>query len=190
MARKPPKPSDAVTLARPGRTFIQTDRATHEAWAKLMSENNTSARLMHVLCAQMDDGTNAVVVSQRTLAKLMGVTDRTIRTALKPLVDGLWIQVVQIGQTGSVNAYVLNSTVAWTRSRNDLRLSTFHARVIADATDQARGTPVTPVTGKLRTVPLLHSGDELLPSGQGLPPPSQPSLLGLEPSPPIRKGRR
>src|SRR5428012_7874 len=81
-----------VTLARPGRQFVQTERATHEAWARLILQNNRSAQLMHVLCSQLDDATNAVVASQKTLAKLMGCSDRTVRNALTPLIEGQWIQ--------------------------------------------------------------------------------------------------
>ena len=168
-----------VTLARPGRQFVQTERATHEAWARLILQNNRSAQLMHVLCSQLDDATNAVVASQKTLAKLMGCSDRTVRNALTPLIEGQWIQVVQLGMSGSVNAYVINSTVAWTKPRDDLHLSAFHAKVIADAADQSKET--LEMTGKLRTVPLLYPGETQLPTGPGLDPPAQPSLEGLEP---------
>jgi hypothetical protein len=175
-----------VTLARPGRAFIQTERATHEAWARLILTNNRSAQLMHILCAQLDDTTNAVVISQKTLAKLMNCAERTVRNALQPLIEGHWIQIVQIGQAGTVNAYVVNSSVAWTKGRDDLHLSSFHARVIADADDQKAGT--VEMTGKLRTVPLLYAGETALPSGEGLPPPFEPSLPGLEPDfPSFRK---
>jgi len=174
----------AVTLARPGRTFIQTERATHEAWAQLTLANPKSAQLMHLLCAQLDDTTNAVVISQKTLAKLMKCTDRTIRTALTPLVDGHWIQSIRLGTTGTVNAYVINSRVAWTKGRDELHMSSFHARVIADANDQLPG--VVEEIGKLRTMPMLyHPGERQLPIGAGLPPPSEPSLPGMEPDLPF-----
>jgi hypothetical protein len=172
-----------VTLPRPGRMFVQTERATHEAWAKLTFAHPKSAQLMHWLCAQLDDTTNAVVISQKTLAKLMGCTDRTVRSALTPLVSGHWIQCLRLGVTGTVNAYVINSRVAWTKGRDDLHLSIFHARVVVDAADQAAG--VIEEIGKLRTVPLLYHSEEQLPGGPGLPPPFEPSLPGLEPEPPV-----
>lgn len=183
--RPPEHSATHVTLARPGRTFIQTERATHEAWARLILASNRSAQLMHILCAQLDDTTNAVVISQKTLAKLMNCTERTIRNSLQPLINGHWIQVVQIGQAGTVNAYVVNSTVAWTKGRDDLHLSSFHARVIADAEEQKPGT--VEMTGKLRTVPLLYPGELQLPTGAGLPPPSEPALPGMEPDLPARR---
>ena len=167
-------------MARPGRTFIQTERATHEAWANLILASPKSAQLMHLLCAQLDDTTNAVVISQKTLAKLMKVTDRTIRNALAPLVSGHWIQVVRLGSTGSINAYIVNSRVAWTKGRDELHLSTFHARVIADADDQLPG--MIQEIGKLRTLPLLYPGESQNPVGEGEPPPSQPIFKGLEPA--------
>lgn len=170
--------SSHISLARPGRQFVQTERQTHEQWAKLILQNNRSAQLMHVLCAQLDDTTNAVVIGQKTLAKLMGCSERTVRNALQPLVDGNWLQVVQIGCAGTVNAYVVNSTVAWTKGRDELHLSAFHARVIADGADQSPKTVA--MTGKLRTVPLLYPPEEALPDGPGEPG-AQISIPGFEP---------
>jgi len=173
------KPMSAkITLPRPGRQFVQTDRATHEAWAKLIMKNIRSAQLMHVLCAQMDDTTNAVVITQKTLANIMGCSVRTVRNALSPLIEGRWLQVVQLGHAGTVNAYIVNSAVGWTKGRDELHLSAFHARVIADAKDQNPETVA--MTGKLRTLPLLYPPEEALPAGEGEPG-AQVALPGFEP---------
>lgn len=160
---------------KPGH-WVQTERKAHEAWANLIARKPRAAQLLHHLVAQMGHQ-NAVVVSQKILAQLMGVTDRTVRTAIADLVLENWVQVVRIGK-GKEAAYVVNDRVAWGQARDQLRLSTFSATVIADLDDQSHGTLDHP---DLRRIPTLYPGERQLPSGAGLAPPSQPALDGLEP---------
>lgn len=139
----------------------------------------TASAVLHQLVAHMGPQ-NAVIVPQKVLAQMLGVTDRTIRTAIADLAAERWIQVVRIGK-GKEAAYVINDQVAWGQSRDQLRLSAFSATVIADAEDQdsltVDGTP-------LRRLPTLYPSERQLPSGPGLEPPSQPFLDGMEPDMP------
>ena len=158
------------------RSWVQTDRRTHELWAALSLKSPRSAQLMHLLCAHVGSH-NAVVIGQKTLAKLMGCTDRTVRTALTPLVKGNWLQVVQVGVAATVNAYVINDRVAWTESRDKMvRLSAFSAIVIADAEDQPKQQRETP----LLRLPIIYPPEEAFPHGEGEPG-AQMILPGLEP---------
>jgi hypothetical protein len=154
--------------------WVQTERAAHEAWAGLIARKPRAAQLLHHLVAQMGHQ-NAVVVSQKVLAQMMGVTDRTVRTAVADLVLENWLQVVRLGK-GKEAAYVVNDRVAWGQSRDQLRLSTFSATVVADFDDQDEDFP--PVN--LRRIPTLYPGERQLPGGAGLAPPSQPALDGME----------
>ena len=96
----------------PARSFwVQTERAAHEAWAKLAIESPRASALMHLLVANMG-AQNAVVISQKLLAQMMGCHERTVRRAAAELAASNWIQIVQVGAAGSVNAYVVNSVVA------------------------------------------------------------------------------
>jgi replication protein len=133
--------------------------------------------LLHHLVAQMGQQ-NAVVVSQKTLAKLMGVTDRTVRSAITDLVAERWISVVKLNGPGTVSAYVVNDRVAWGQPRNQLRLSVFSAAVVADFEDQEEA-----LLGHsdLRRIPVLFPGERQLPTGDGEDPPSQPALPDMEP---------
>lgn len=163
--------------------WVQTERRAHEAWANLIAKKPRAAQLLHHLVAQMGHQ-NAVVVSQKVLAQLMGVTDRTVRTAVADLVAGNWIQLIRIGK-GKEAAYVVNDCVAWGQAREQLRLSVFSATVVADLDDQ---DPQTLEHKELRRIPTLYPGEQQLPSGPGLPPPSQPSIDGLEPELPTLGG--
>ena len=159
------------------KTWVQTERAAHEAWAGLIARAPRAAMLLHHFVALMGEK-NAVVISQKTLAKMLGVTDRTVRSAIADLVAQRWISVVKLNGPGTVSAYVVNDRVAWGERRDDLPLSVFSATVVADQEDQ-EGALLG--HGELRRIPSLYPGEMQLPSGPGQEPPSQPNLDGMEP---------
>jgi hypothetical protein len=156
--------------------FVQTDRATHEAWARFSLRRPAASAVLHYLVANVGHA-NAVIIPQKAVAKALGVSDRTIRSAISDLAEGNWLQVVRIG-AGRECAYVLNDRVAWADKRDNLRLSRFSAQVIADADDQSPETLEGP---PLHRLPSMFEGEQQLPSGPGLPPTSQPFLPDLEP---------
>lgn len=165
---------------KPGQ-WVQTERKAHEAWANLIGRKPRAAALLHHLVAQMGHQ-NAVMVSQKTLAKIMGSSLDTVKRALRDLEAERWIQVVKMNGPGTVAAYVINDRVAWGQSRDQLRLSVFSANVVADAEDQ---DPLTLEHSDLRRIPTLFPGEMQLPSGAGEPPPSQPAFEGMEPDLPV-----
>ena len=169
------------TATHKGR-WVQTERAAHEAWAALIAKAPKAAQLMHILTARVGEH-NAVIISQKNLMRLAGQSRRTVQRALTVLEDDNWIEVRQVGQTGTINAYVINDRVAWSGKREGLRYSLFSATVVLSDEDQ----PDRDQLGNkkpLRRLPSLFRGEQQLPSGEGLPPPSQPSLPSLEPEVP------
>lgn len=157
-------------------TWVQTERAAHEAWAQLVRTNGRAAALLHVLVANMDSQA-AVVASRATLAQLVGYSEATVKRAVADLRADRWIEVVQLGGKGGVNAYVVNSRVAWADSRDKLGRAVFRATVVTTKAEQTDGID----TSALRQIPTLYPGERQLPSGPGAEPPSQPALDGLEP---------
>lgn len=163
--------------------WVQTDRGSHEAWAKMVVESPRAAALLHHLISRMDS-LNAVVISQDLLAKIMGVHVRTIARAIKDLTTGGWVEVIRLGK-GRECAYVVNSRVAWSQKRENLKYSIFHAVVVADHDDQE---PDLLEQGALRPLPPLYQGERQIPTGAGEPPPSQPAFDGFEHDLPTRGG--
>lgn len=160
------------------QTWVQTERAAHEAWGHLIAKSPRAAQLMHHLVAQMDQSA-AVVASYSTLAAICAYSVATVRRAVDDLKADHWIQVVQIGGKGGANAFIVNSRVAWAAPRGTLPLAAFSARVLSVATEQDDFTLSGP---DLRRIPTLVSRTERqLPTGSGQEPPSQPSIEGLEP---------
>lgn len=158
-------------------TWVQTERKAHEAWAILIGSKPKAAQLMHLLVANMDRK-GAVVASQKTLAEMMGCSVATVKRSLKALTDDNWLDVARIGsERGGVNAYLVNRRVAWADKRENQRYAAFDARIIVSASEQDPAT--LEATEPLRQLPQL--GETQLPTGDGVDPPSQPSLDGMEP---------
>jgi hypothetical protein len=170
-------------MNKPKKEWVQTELKAHEAWSNLIAKAPMAARLMHFLVARMNTSTNAVVASQATIGELLGGEEKpvhrnTIRRAINALEKDKWIETVQIGGKGGALAYVVNDRVAWGRERAKLRYSRFSAEVIVSSSEQT-----LPIDGRepLRQLPAIAGNESQLPAGEGLEPPSQPSLEGMEP---------
>lgn len=152
---QPASPQDtsraAHVRARGRSSWVQTERSAHEAWAQLAVRSPRASALLHVMIARMGNG-NALVISQKTLASLMSCHERTVRRSVAELVEENWIQAIQIGQAGSVNAYVINSAVAWGQRRDELHMAVFTATVVASAEEQKDASSYK----ELRKVPLIY----------------------------------
>lgn len=168
----------ALPEREPSGHFVQTDRAAHEAWMQLTLQAPKASAVLHLLANRVGEH-NAVVASYPTLAEISGLSVSTIRRAIAALVEGNWIEVRRLGPSSTVNAYVLNDRVVWTRARNDLRYSLFSATVITSETEQ-EDREALGRQERLRQLPRL--GEQQMPSGSGLPPVSQPFLSGMEPA--------
>lgn len=175
---------ESLPEKKPSGSWVQTERKAHEAWAMLMRESPNAAMLMHILVARVGPN-NAVVSSQKTLAALMGRHVNTVKNALRVLRDKNWLEVRQIGDRGTVNAYVINDRVAWTGPRDGIRYSLFSASVVL-ADDEQPDREALGNLEPLRKIPALFAGEAQLPSGSGLPPISQPFLEGMEPDLPAK----
>jgi len=158
-----------------GSRWVQTDRKAHEEWGRLAIKRPAAAAVLHHLIALMQHK-NAVVVSQKTLAAMIGITDRSVRAAIADLEAQNWVQIIRIGK-GRETAFVVNDRVAWGEARANLRLSTFSAEIVANCAEQ---TERTLSREHLRKIPTLYPGEHQLPSGPGEAPPSQPFLPDME----------
>lgn len=166
-------------------TWVQTERAGHEAWAALIHKNPRAAQLLHILVAHMDEKA-ALVASHKLLSELSGVSIMTVRRSLAVLAEQNFIQTVRIGsERGGVLGYIVNSRIAWADSRDNLRYASFSARVLVTSTEQTE-----PLDGPaLNQVPHMAPGDLQLPHGPSIPPPAQENIETMLPDlPAIKKG--
>lgn len=166
--KRPPKP----------QAWVQVPRVSLEEWGNLITRSPVAARLMMLLASRVGDH-NAVVVSQPTLAALMGVHVNTVAKATKLLAAERWLEIRRVSGSGSTNAYVLNDRVVWSGPRDGLRYSLFSATVIASDVEQPDREELG-AQAALRRLP--HASEMQIAHGAGLPPPSQPFFDGMEPN--------
>lgn len=176
----PAKPRQVGLTTAPGGTWVQTDRAAHEAWAKLIGTHPRAAALMHVIVGNMGRH-NALVASIPTLQKMMDCSRNTVLRAINVLKEQNWIEVRQIGGAGTANAYIVNDRVAWSGKRDGIRYSLFSAAILISDEEQPDRDKLE-TQAPLKRLPSLYPGERQLPSGDGLPPPSQPFFEGMEPA--------
>jgi len=135
---------------------------------------------MHVIVGNMGRH-NALVASVPTLQKMMGCSRNTVLRAINILKDQNWLEVRQIGGAGTSNAYIVNDRVAWSGKRDGIRQSLFSAAVLVSDDEQPDRDELGS-QAPLKRLPAMYPGEYQLPSGDGLPPPSQPFLSGMEPA--------
>jgi DNA-binding transcriptional regulator YhcF (GntR family) len=157
------------------QTFVQVERHALHDWGHFIMKHQRAGSVLAHMVSLMDKQA-AIVISHKTLAKVCGCGLNTVKRALDDLQKGRWIQVVQVGPTGTVNAYVVNSRVAWCDVRDNKKMALFSARVIADVEDQSEATLSN---DKLRRIPIVHPPEQALPAGEW-PPGAQTQLPGLE----------
>lgn len=168
----------ALPSRKPKDHWTQTPRSAHEAWAALGRKSPLASQIMHLLAARVGEH-NAVVISQGTLAKLAGASRRGVQNAIAILVQDRWIELRQIGERGTINAHVINDRAIWIGSRDGLRYSLFSAMVVVSEEEQPDREELDNLA-PLRELPRLHPDERQLPTGDGLPPPSEPSFPGME----------
>jgi hypothetical protein len=174
------KPRDKVLAiaTAPAGTWVQTDREGHEKWATLTIHNPRASGLLHLMISQMGHN-NALIASQANLARMAGCSVRTLQRSLSALIEHNWVEARQIGASGTVNAYIINDRVAWSGARDGIRYSMFSAAVLV-SDDEQPDLEKLGSQNPLTRIPALFPGERQLPAGNGLPPPSQPSLPMME----------
>jgi hypothetical protein len=119
------------------------------------------------------------------LPRAAGCSIATLKRSLA-LREQSWIQIKQIGPTGTACAYIVNDRVAWTGKRDGVRYGLFSAAVLLSHDEQPDKDKLDTQAPLVR-IPSMYPGERQLPMGPGLPPPSEPPLPGLEPDLPSTK---
>ena len=108
---------------------IETERSTLMARVALMRDFPDAAELLHQIVARCGGGT-ALVASHHTLAKVMKVEGvDAVAAAVSILRNERWIDVLQIGDSPTVNAYIIGARAKWIRTPDNMRSATFNAAV-------------------------------------------------------------
>lgn len=113
---------------------------------------------------------NALVVSQKAMAKELGISLKSVGNSVKLLAAHHFIETIKVGNT---SVYVVNSRVAWQGERG-ARFAAFGADVIAIESEQ--DGPIDDARPPLKSVPQLQSGERVLVGNEPIDPPDQGEL--------------
>lgn len=159
----------AATKNRVQGGYYMMSRAAEKNLRILQRENSSASLVFSVIRENMQIGTNAVTVSNEALAKILGMSTRTIVRATKHLKDNHYVQAIKIGTT---NTYVVNEQVAFAGSAGQ-RKAVFSATVVAHECEQEEGWDQVK---KLKAVPVIYEDERVILGCDELPPPDQQDL--------------
>lgn len=149
--------------------YYMMSRSAEKNLRTLQRENSNASLVFSVIREHMQIGTNAVTISNEALAKIIGVSKRTISRATKHLKEKHYVQVIKIGTT---NTYVVNEQVAFAGSVGQ-RKAVFSATVIAHESEQEKGWNDVK---KLKAIPVIYENERAILDCNDLPPPDQQDL--------------
>jgi len=121
----------AEKLAQKNHGFVQLTRANLGDLRELAIQSITAFEIISYMVEKMNRQ-NAIIVSQETLAKLTGKSLITIKRSIAHLEKHKWLKILKVG---TANAYVINSKIFWTSTREG-RYAAFHAQVITSEAEQ------------------------------------------------------
>lgn len=156
--------------AKKNPPFLQVDKPSINPIRQL-ARRAPAAHQVLLLFVEKMNRTNAIAITQKTLAKILQYDARTIRRAITLLETERWVQIVKLG---TQHAYVVNSKVFWQSTRLG-RFAVFHATIIADEADQTYKAEDWDNI-KLKQVPVLQEGERLIISNSPTEPPDQGEL--------------
>lgn len=169
--------SKIVDVIAPSReTFAMIEKTALFDLDCLMKTDVNAARLIVALVRHLESGSDGVViVSNKGLQEILGVSESTVARALRTLIKGNWIQRMRVG---GAHAIAVNKSVAWVGTRGKMDRAVFSATVIAVRSEQDDHALSAPL---LKQVPMTQEGEHVLAIGNEPEPPAQGMLDGVEP---------
>lgn len=112
--------------------FFQVYNDNVDFLIDMNQENKTALNVFLWIAKNMDDK-NALIVSQEALAKVLGVTTRTIQYAISYLKEKKALDVLK---SGNSNIYALNSKIVWKDDAENKKYAHFTAKVYVVSEEQ------------------------------------------------------
>lgn len=137
--------------------WIQSDKGSHTEMWQLGVKHPTALAVLHYMISRLQRGANGIVISAPALARAMGISERTAKSATAVLKEMKFVQVLKSGNT---NIYIVNSRVAW-QSVRGARYASFNAQIVVDEVEQGRTVEEIDLeNSELIDVPLIEISDD------------------------------
>jgi hypothetical protein len=140
--------------------WLQSDKASHQAMWQLALKHPMALAVLHFMISKLSRGTSGVIISAPAMARQMGISERSAKSATAVLRDA---QFVQILKSGNTNVYIVNSKVAWQGNRG-MRYASFNAQILVDEQEQQKSIEeLVQENGDLIDVPLMEFDEPVEP---------------------------
>ena len=116
----------------PYDNWVQVNKDAYKAEDWLMSKSPIAYRIFKFLINNMD-GYNAVVCSYQVLQEYFGISQDTVRRAIKLLKEKKYVDV---HKSGTSNVYTVNKQIAWNSWGNNFKYAKFGANIIISENEQ------------------------------------------------------
>lgn len=144
---KEPKPGNQM------QGWVQNDKESHSHMWKLGVKHPTALAVLHFMISRLNRGAAGIVISAPAMARAMGISERTAKSATSILRDKKFVQILKSGNT---NVYIVNSRVAWQGPRG-ARHAVFNAQILVDETEQMKTIEELDIeASELVDVPLIE----------------------------------
>lgn len=114
--------------------WLQSDKQAHIKMWQLGIKYPTALAVLHFMISKLSRGANGIVISAPSLARQMGISERTAKSATAILRDTKFVQILKSGNT---NVYIVNSKVAW-QGKRGMRYASFNAQLLVDEQEQLK----------------------------------------------------
>jgi len=119
----------------PYDNFVHVNKDAYKAEDWLMSKSPIAYRIFKFLINNMDSY-NAVICSYKVIHETFGISQDTIRRAIKLLKDKKYIEVYK---SGTSNVYAINKQIVWNSWGTNFKHAKFGANIVLSAEEQELG---------------------------------------------------
>lgn len=154
LTRPPDLATDGPVPGNQGpQGWLQSDKQAHAAMWKLGVKSPSALTVLHFMVSKLARGTTGVIISAPAMARQIGISERSVKSAVKLLEE---MKFVQILKSGNTNAYIINSRVAWQGPRG-FRYASFNAQIMVDELEQNKAVDQLMAEGAdLLEVPVME----------------------------------
>lgn len=144
------------TKKSPFNNFVQVNKDAYKAEDWLMAKSQIAYRIFKFLINNMDDY-NAVICSYKVLQETFGISQDTVRRAIKLLKDKKYIDVYK---TGISNVYAVNKNIVWNSWGTNFIHAKFGVNIVLSADEQEIGiqAEIKAVKHKELTLKTVNGG--------------------------------
>lgn len=116
----------------PLEDWVSVDRESYTSLWQFGLKHSLAVSVLNFMVSKMAKNVEGVVISVPAMARMMGISERSAKSAVAALKTAKFVQILKSGNT---NVYIINSRVVWEGKRG-ARFATFNTQLLVDEQEQ------------------------------------------------------